>query len=308
MNEEIKRDRSPNHPKMPLEQAINLVAGLHKKAGRSQIKTEVAASALGYGGLNGAALTTIGALNQYGLLVRERGEGISVSPLALKLIHPVNDQQMMEARREASLKPRVFLELYSGGFHHCTEDTLANHLIQEGFTHDGARKAAGVFKANDEYSQLGENIITLDTNPQITQVDIRNESNKPAGATEKERQQSAPEGGKVLATYSVPIGANEVKIVFTGDQLHSEDFDALSEYVGLFKRQFERKQKSEPSNQAPPKPAFPEPPFVAQRKSSTGETMVKIIGQPWFENGKWNFQAEGGIVVPADEIFPNLKV
>ncbi len=49
---------------------------------------------------------------------------------------------------------------------------------------------------------------------------------------------------KVLAKYSIPLGANEAILVFSGEQLAPEDFDALIEYVQLFKKQYERKLAS----------------------------------------------------------------
>jgi hypothetical protein len=52
-------------------------------------------------------------------------------------------------------------------------------------------------------------------------------------------------GKKVLAQYSIPIGASEATITFTGEKLAVEDFDALADYVAIFKKQFERKQVSE---------------------------------------------------------------
>lgn len=252
MSEEIKRDRSPNYPKVPLAQAIEIVSGLHKKAGKSQIKAEVAVSALGYSGLNGAALTTLGVLNQYGLIDRTKGEGVAVSSMAIRLIHPVNEAQTLAARRESALKPRVFSELYTGGFQHCSEDVLANHLIQQGFTQDGAKKAASVFKANIEFANLQSVDIKLDQDTQTTQSEQAVETPVSIAAT-KQAQQPNFIGNeisnecdkKVLATYSVPIGSNEVKIVFTGDSLRPDDFDALADYVTLFKKQYQRKIEAE---------------------------------------------------------------
>ena len=134
---------------------MNLASILHKKAGRAQIRQEVAVGALGYRGLNGAALTTLGALSQYGLIDRVRGEGVAVSALALRLLHPLNDNQMHSSKREAVLNPKVFSELFSDGFHHSDIDIIRNHLIQNEFTPDGAVKAANVFKANVEFANLG---------------------------------------------------------------------------------------------------------------------------------------------------------
>ncbi len=49
----------------------------------------------------------------------------------------------------------------------------------------------------------------------------------------------------MLAQYSIPIGASEATITFTGEKLAVEDFDALADYVAIFKKQFERKQAAE---------------------------------------------------------------
>lgn len=44
----------------------------------------------------------------------------------------------------------------------------------------------------------------------------------------------------VLANYKVPLGANEMTLTITGEKLDITDFEALLQYVELFKRQFER--------------------------------------------------------------------
>lgn len=65
---------------------------------------------------------------------------------------------------------------------------------------------------------------------------------------------------KMLAKYSVPLGANEAEIVFTGAELHPEDFDALADYVAIFKKQHERKLKAE-EIQKKADAILPEPPL-----------------------------------------------
>jgi hypothetical protein len=249
MNEEPKRDRSPNYPKLSLESAMLLIAGFYNKAGKAQLNPQVAASALGYSGTNGAALTTIGALNQYGLLERQRGEGMAVSQLAIKLLHPVNSEQELASRREMALKPKVFSDLYSGGFHHCDESILANHLIQQGFTQDGARKAASVFKANVDYAKLVASDFKLASSMDLTHDELVKETSLAVKGNimpspflkETTIIDIKSEEKKVLAKFSVPIGANEVEITFTGEVLRPDDFDALADYVALFKKQYQRK-------------------------------------------------------------------
>lgn len=47
----------------------------------------------------------------------------------------------------------------------------------------------------------------------------------------------------MLASFKIPLGSSEAELIFTGDRLEEEDFDALKEYVDLFKRQYARKSK-----------------------------------------------------------------
>src|SRR5688572_367906 len=140
MNDEIKKDRSPNYPKLSLADAVEMVRRFYGKIGKTKIKREAAVGVLGYSGMSGASLTTLGALNQYGLIDQDRGAGVSVSPLALEILHPINDQQSSDAKRIAALTPKVFNVLFTEGFHHASEDSIVNSLIHNGFTQDGAKK------------------------------------------------------------------------------------------------------------------------------------------------------------------------
>src|ERR1017187_9324394 len=90
MSDENKQDRSPNCPKISLEEAVKLTKQLYEKVGKAKVKRAAAAGALGYSGLTGSSLTMLGALNQYGFIDLDREtSGVSVSPLAIKILHPV---------------------------------------------------------------------------------------------------------------------------------------------------------------------------------------------------------------------------
>jgi hypothetical protein len=251
MNEDTKRDRSPNFPKLPLEAAIELIKKLYNEIGKAKVKREVAISALGYSGASGSSLTTLGALNQYGLIDQDRGAGVSVSPMAISLLHPLNEMQTQQARITAALTPKVFNVLYTEGFHHASEPVLANNLIQNGFTPDGARKAASVYLANISFANLDNPSIRGASDAKKEQIKSSLESGKftPHPVSKEILEQERGEenetqtGKNVLAQYSIPIGSCEATITFTGKKLSAEDFTALGEYVTLFKTQFERKLK-----------------------------------------------------------------
>ena len=249
MSDEIKRERSRNCPNIALAAGIELAKKLYEKAGKAKIKAQVAVNALGYAGLNGAALTTLGALNQYGLVDREKGGIVAISPSAIRLIHPLNKDQETQTLRELALKPQVFMELYDGGFQNGTDDLIANHLIQNGFTPERAKKASVVFKANIELANLkGDGINKPIKNKDKADFSLEHAPQDLKDAHEAMYGDSASDKAKekkVLAQYSIPIGANEATIIFKGDKLSVGDFDALSDYVSIFKKQFERKVKEE---------------------------------------------------------------
>jgi hypothetical protein len=243
MNDQLKKERSPNFPKLTLSDAIESTKKLYEKAGKAKITGEAAVVALGYKGLNGAALTTLGALSQYGLIERERGENVAVSPSAIKLIHPIDKAQEEAIKRELALKPKVFGELHASGFFNVDQQILANHLRQNNFTSDGAEKAASVYLANFEFAKLAEH-------GKDTPSELQDDKNKGKQEHEETQDDTFAERkpvGKVLAKYSIPLGANEATLVFTGSEALSTDhFEALKEYVDLFKKQWERKTQSAP--------------------------------------------------------------
>jgi len=246
MSEEIesKRERSRNCPTIPLAAAIELAKKLYGKAGKAKIKAEVAVNALGYAGLNGASLSTLGALSQYGLIEREKGSIVAISQQAIRLMHPLNKEQETHALEELALNPKVFSELYAEGFNNGTEDLIANHLIQNGFMPDKAKKAATVFKANIELANLkgdsinksgdSKNAETKDFSLDHAPQELKDFHAEVTAANEKNK------GKKMLAQYSIPIGANEFTITVTGEKLVAEDFVVLKEYADIWKRQFER--------------------------------------------------------------------
>jgi hypothetical protein len=158
----------------------------------------------------------------------------------------------MAASKEASLLPSVFSELVSGGYHHCGEDVLSNHLIQKGFTRDGAKKAASVFKANVEFANLSGDDNKLEPDKELTDdaksvetLDQKNQKQQsivPPDTTPLHGGLAQAAKKRVLASFSVPIGNNDVQIIFTGEGgLHPSDFDALNEYSEIFKKQLQRK-------------------------------------------------------------------
>ncbi len=252
MSDESTRDKSPNCPKISLEDAIKLTKQLYDKVGKAKIKREVAAGALGYSGLTGTSLTMLGAINQYGLIEQERGTGVAVSPLAVRIFHPTSERDSIEAKITAALSPKVFNALYTDGFHHCEESVLANNLIQNNFTPENAKKVAAVFLSNITFTNLNSDSIRGPSDAKKDEIKASLESGTaklhPVSREIIESEihnELQNTGKKMLAQYSIPVGASEATITFTGEKLSVQDFDALADYIGIFKKQFERKAEME---------------------------------------------------------------
>ena len=247
MSEESARDRSPRSPVISLEKAVELIAAFLTECRRNAVAPETAAKAMGFNTVHGGVLTTFAGLREYGLIDRPGGK-VALTSLAVRILHPVSDLQRTEALREAALLPKVFRELLDD-FSECSQGVLESHLVQQSFAPDRARLVAKVFIANKIFAKLepcGNVNVSENETPDPPET-------KPPDAPKTSPDeskllpdlQSRPEStqkGIVLAQYSIPLGENVATLVFTGSRLTPDDFDALEEYVGLFRKQFIRAQ------------------------------------------------------------------
>lgn len=232
----MSKERSPRFPAESLRESLTRTEALYTAAGRSPVTSEIAAKAIGYGGLSGASKTALAAISYYGLIQRE-GDKHRISELGLRLIRPLSDGDKLEAASIAALKPPIFAEIEEN-HSDCTESVLASVLLHQGFTDDGARRAAKVYK---------ENVAFIES---LAQAVPRHEPapTPPPEFLPPSAPPALPAGGKVLEQYQIPLGANHAQLIFTGDELVPDDFDALKEYVELFKKQFVRKHSASKSD------------------------------------------------------------
>ncbi|MCZ8177632.1 MAG: hypothetical protein O9309_01285 [Rhizobium sp.] len=103
--------RSPSYPSLSLKEAIEKVSNIFAQNYQSPIPRGVAATLMGYGGLNGKSLGVLAALSKYGLL-EGRGDETRVSDLAVRIIaHEEGMPERAEAIREAASRPELFREI-----------------------------------------------------------------------------------------------------------------------------------------------------------------------------------------------------
>jgi hypothetical protein len=240
---------SHRFPAITLTDALKFGELLFKNAGRTAVDPEVAVTAIGYSSLNGAARNTMSALVSYGVLAKVGGQ-YRVSEEALKALRPVVEQDRLNALRSMALRPPLFGVIHKE-HRECSEQVLAGILLHQGLAEDSAKRAAKIYKINASLARLDEDgpkLLSLHLTDKITMTDAPSIESSPTEGTIETVTSQRPQLGlksPVLAQYSVPLGSNEATIVFTGESLVPEDFEALSEFVLLFKKQFERKLKSE---------------------------------------------------------------
>lgn len=313
-----KRTRSPAYPAIDLQTAIARAAVLWTKINRHAAPLDSIAAYWGYDPKSSKAMSEAAAMIKYGILSDEgigSNRTIKLTDAGIKLSYnPDKDSaDYLTGLKKTALLPAIHQELWERYQGNLPDDAVIKRylVVDKKFNEQYVDEFISQFRRTIEFAKLGigDSVVADEGGGLADGLETGGQAQVPSPpAVGKVTTITKQTGKKVLAQYSIPIGANEATITFSGEELTAGDFDALTDYVAIFKKQFERKQKSESSHPLPPpKPAFPEPPFVARRKSAIGETMVKIIGQPWLENGKWFFQADGGIVVPSNEIFYDSK-
>jgi hypothetical protein len=137
--------RSPNFPLVDLGSAITAVGKIYAKESRGKFPQLSAAAHLGYSSINGRSLGMFAALRAYGLL-EGRGDDLIVTPDAVALIEaPADSPDRAAALTRAFAGPPMFNRIQEQYPEPPSETTLRWWLIQQGFTADGAEKAAQIF-------------------------------------------------------------------------------------------------------------------------------------------------------------------
>lgn len=313
MADEITKDRSPRSPVTTVEDSITLTRKLFDQIRTATVSPEVACKAIGYSGPNGAAMATLATLGQYGLVDRSKGK-VAVTPLAIRILHPKSPEQRESAIRESALNSAVMNDLYSG-FLECSETVIEGHLIQNGFTPDRARKVASIHTANKSFAKLTppqDEEPTPNEALQTSRHEARNFDPPPPPQQQSPQFSSSnvyphhtatptsPNSSSILAQYSIPLGANQATLVFTGGKLTLEDFDALIDFVTFTKRQFERASgATKRTTQTSAPRSFP---IKATWNNKDHDVPVTLVAEMGSRGGITYYQSENGTGIPGNEL------
>lgn len=141
--------KSPSYPSASLGEAIAGVAKIEGVYRRSAADREQAAKLLGYSGLSGPASKALAALASYGL-VEASGKGMmKVTPLAVRILYPKDDEERQAAIREAATTPPLYRDIWKQFPDHGVppEGGVISYLNRAGFNPSAVPKAAKAFRA-----------------------------------------------------------------------------------------------------------------------------------------------------------------
>ena len=161
-----KKGRSASYPSCNLREAVEAIDKIKKGLGNSPFNRDNGAKALGYGGVNGASASKIGALVHFGLLERVGG-AYKVSTLAERIVLPKSDEDKQLAIVEAAKIPKLYSSLFDIYQNSSLPAMLSNILVHDHRIEPSvSKKAANDFTESMEYAGLLKNgvLVTSDDN------------------------------------------------------------------------------------------------------------------------------------------------
>jgi hypothetical protein len=288
--------RSPNYPSLTLEQAYTKARKVYDQEHTHAAPREVVAAALGYTGLNGAALSTIAAIAAYGLLEKAGTGSLKVAPDAVSIFeldegHP----RRAEAINRMAFNPKLFAELKGRfGNEPPSDVNLKYYLIQEKeFLPKAAADVIRVYRANlelvteeiEEYNGGDGQPLTEEKPPMQTSL-----NRSGAAQTGQPFVQPPAQGMAGTREFKFPLSfQRDVSATITlHGQLTKRDLEFLKTKVGDLIEGFEDEEP---------------PPRQATWKNKDHDQPVTITGELGEKEGRRFFAAkETTTGIPEDEL------
>jgi hypothetical protein len=265
------RVRSPNYPALDLSEAIQRARQLYSKEKTAHTSPEVAVTAWGYKGLNGASAGVLSAVKHYGLL-DSVGRDVKLSGRALTiLLEPEESAEYSSAIQEAAREPKIFsdiLEEYPSGLP--SDQGLIAYLVRkQGFTEDGAKRLTAVLRATINFASEHDGSHAAEPEPERSASVAQAHTTAPAlqpvadhqGGVEAKASTAhgrlaAPPGGHVTHYEHALFSRGAVATLSLAyEDLTPDDVDELYDWLDLLRRSMERRIKREMESGRPPEVA-----------------------------------------------------
>lgn len=260
-----RKPRSPKYPQLPLRESIERVGKVHKANRTYRVEKVSVAKALGYGGVNGASVSLIGTLKQYGLL-EENKEGVMVTGDAVTILRaPEGDLERVKALRTAAFAPKIFTDLSEAYGEEVSElpaeTTLQYRLEQRGFLEKAAGEVIRTYRDNLEF--VSEETAEYTESEEIDEQPVeapQMEARQPISAPVQSVVAGGPVAGEqepFAETLQYRIsGDSRVRLLFDG-AVTREAIEKLIAYLELGKDDFP--SRAELKQLTPEQPIIVEP-------------------------------------------------
>jgi hypothetical protein len=201
---EKNMSRSTSFPVVPIGEAVSRLKELKEGVGLGPYSRETSVKALGYKGISGTSGRMFAALMQFGLLSKTDADKYKISPIGLRIINKIGEEDSRSALQKASLEPALFSKLAEKFEGDRIPQQLANVLLNENnysFSNEnGAKQAAKNFIETLEFAGLMQDGVLRRDNTQ-DQAQINIEQNH-----KEEQGQSVPSTSGNNSFRTLPSG------------------------------------------------------------------------------------------------------
>jgi len=143
----MSNQRSPNCPQISFIEAVEKGREVYKKEHTRSAAKEVVAVDLGYKGISGASLSTIGALRQYGILEGSK-DSMRITDDAVAYFELEDGPPRQEATLRMAFKPSLFEEMRTEFGTSGSDANMKHWLIKKGFLQKAASDVIRVYREN----------------------------------------------------------------------------------------------------------------------------------------------------------------
>jgi hypothetical protein len=250
------RHRSPNYPALSLEKAVERAKDVYDAYKQVQVPITAIHAKWGCKPKSGLVLQTIAALNAYGLIEVSGSKDkrmIRLTDVAVKIVrdHP-GRQGLLQT---AALNPPVYAELWdkykADGIP--PDDILSNYL--EWDKKFNPKAIAGFitdFRATIDFAKLAPTG-TIDADGDGDETALETEDEKPPKKSvpetppPKPKGAELPRGGPNMSTDVLTLDVGTVTLQCPRE-LHTEDYQALEDWIGIQLRLIKRRVKNDLQN------------------------------------------------------------
>lgn len=245
----MARIRSPGYPSFSLEQAVEYARKVHDADRQHPVPREVAAQHMGFTGLSGTSDRALSALMHFGLAEKVGKGEISVTDLALRIIHADSVEELREALHESAFRPDLFRELrdrYPGP--PPSSGSLSSYLSRENFASAAIGPAAKAYLETCHYLQREQAYESgVDTVDEGSESPVHKETMTmlntpaPAPASPPPAMRMAEPSQSGLRRDVFTLGDDGEVVVTLPSTMTQQTYDDLKDWLDLIGRKAQRK-------------------------------------------------------------------